>query len=174
MSRFNAGQFERIFNDVKRDIPDLRVGDFHINIAQTSVNYYKNENEDIRPERSAALADLGWIMRHRELRLDPISLVEGAYLRGLVRFIRTGTSPMRSRGLDASLFLDSFGNVYPSIMWDRKVGNIRESGFDLRPIWRGEPAERARKGIKDGLEPNFWTSCEAYQTITGHMLSLIS
>ncbi len=33
---------------------------------------------------------------------------------------------MKSRSLEASLFIDSFGNVYPSIMWDKKIGNIKE------------------------------------------------
>jgi Fe-coproporphyrin III synthase len=174
MSKFNAGQFQKVFEDVKRDIPELKVNDFHVNLAQTSENYYKNDGDDIRPQKEVALADLRWVIKHREFRLDPISLVEDAYMRGLIRFLETGTSPMRSRGLDASLFLDSYGNVYPSIMWDRKVGNIRESGFDLAPIWRNEQANKAREDIRKGLEPNFWTSCEAYQTITGNMLSLIS
>jgi len=173
MSKFNVGQFQRVFEDVKREIPGLKVNDFHVNIAQTSENYYKNENDDIRPNKEGALADIEWVIKHRESRLDPISLVEEAYMRGLVAFLKRGVSPMRSRGLDASLFMDSFGNVYPSIMWDRKVGNIRESAFDLRPIWRGDLAGNARDDIKNGLEPNSWTSCEAYQTITGNMLSLI-
>ncbi len=174
MSKFNVGQFQKVFEDVKRDIPELKVNDFHVNIAQTSENYYKNEGDDIRPNKEGALSDLEWVIKNREFRLDPIALVEDAYLRGLVTFLKTGISPMRSRGLDASLFMDSFGNVYPSIMWDRKIGNIKESGFYLKPIWRGELAGKARDDMKKGLEPNFWTSCEAYQTITGHMLSLIS
>jgi hypothetical protein len=95
-------------------------------------------------------------------------------MKGQLRYLKTGSSPMKSRGLDASLFMDSFGNVYPSIMWDRKVGNIKESQFDLRPIWNGELAKKTRQDIKDGNEPNFWTSCEAYQTLVGNVLSLIT
>jgi MoaA/NifB/PqqE/SkfB family radical SAM enzyme len=174
MSKFNAGQFQKVFEDVKKEIPDLKVNDFHVNLAQTSENYYKNESDDIRPDKAVALSDIEWVIKHREFRLDPIALVEDAYLRGLVSFLKSGSSPMRSRGLDASLFMDSFGNVYPSIMWDRKVGNIRESAFDLRPIWSGELAKKTRKDMEDGLEPSYWTSCEAYQTITGRMISLIS
>ncbi len=174
MSKFNAGQFQKVFEDVKKDIPSLKVNDFHVNLAQTSENYYKNESDDIRPDKAVALSDIEWVIKSREFRLDPISRVEDAYMRGLVSFLKRGTSPMRSKGLDASLFMDSFGNVYPSIMWDRKVGNIRESGFDLRPIWSSETTAKARKDMKDGLEPNYWTSCEAYQAITGNMFSLIA
>lgn len=174
LSKFNAGEFRRVFEDVKKDIPSLTVNDFHVNIAQTSENYYKNENDDIRPPKDIALSDIEWVMANREFKLDPIWLVEDAYLRRLIRFMKTGTSPMKSRSMEASLFMDSFGNVYPSIMWDRNVGNIRESGYDLKPLWRGELANKVRDDIKNGLEPSFWTSCEAYQTITGNMLSLIS
>jgi MoaA/NifB/PqqE/SkfB family radical SAM enzyme len=174
MSKFNVGHFQKVFEDVKKDIPNITVNDFHVNIAQTSENYYKNDTDDIRPNKEGALSDLAWVMKHREFKLDPISLVEDAYMRGLVRFLKVGSSPMKSRGLDASLFMDSFGNVYPSIMWDRKVGNIRETAFDLAPIWRNELSNKTRKDIKDGLEPNCWTSCEAYQTITGNMFSLLA
>ena len=174
MSKFNIGQFQKVFDDVKKDIPELKVNDFHVNLAQTSENYYKNDSDDIRPNKEGALLDIEWVIKNREFKLDPISLVEDAYMRGLVRFLKSGMSPMKSRGLDASLFMDSYGNVYPSIMWDRKVGNVRETGFDLAPIWKGELAKKTRDDIRDGLEPNCWTSCEAYQTITGNMISLIS
>jgi MoaA/NifB/PqqE/SkfB family radical SAM enzyme len=174
ISKFNAGQFQRVFGDVRNDIPGLTVNDFHINIAQTSENYYKNENDDIRPSKESTLHDLEWIIKNRRFSADPVSIVEDAFIRKQLQFVKTGESPMRSRGLDASLFMDSFGNVYPSIMWDRKIGNVRESAFDLRGIWHNEIAERTRREIKDGKEPKGWTSCEAYQTLTGKMLSIVT
>jgi len=173
MSKFNAGQFPKIFEDIKRDLPGISVNDFHINIAQTSKSYYKNENDDIVPSRELALQDLKWITENRRIHISAIEIIENAYMKGQVRYLKTGKSPMKSRGLDASLFMDSFGNVYPSIMWDRKVGNIRESGLDLRPIWNSELANKTRKEIKDGLEPDFWTACEAYQTLVGDVKSLV-
>jgi hypothetical protein len=76
---------------------------------------------------------------------------------------------MRSRSLDASLFMDSFGNLYPSIMWDKKVSNIREIDFDISRIWRSDYVNELRREIREGKEPKHWTACEAYQSIVGNI-----
>ena len=80
---------------------------------------------------------------------------------------------MRSRSMEASLFMDSFGNIYPSIMWDRKIGNIKDANYDLSKLWNNDIAKEIRNEIKSGKEPSQWTSCEAYQTLTGNVLSLL-
>ncbi len=167
LSRFNAGQFKRTLNDVKNDVPGITPNDFHINIARTSEHYYQNNNDDISPDRETAISDLKWVIRNREYRLDPISRIEHIYTKGQIHCLNTGKNPTRSRGLDASLYMDSFGNVYPSITWNKKVGNIKETDYSLEPIWHGREALNARREIKEGKEPNFWTSCEAYQAIIG-------
>jgi len=91
-----------------------------------------------------------------------------------VTFAKTGKPPMKSKSLDASLFMDSYGNVYPSIMWPRKLGSIRKTGYDLEPILHSNEADAIRRSIKEGREPSSWTSCEAYQSIVGRVPSLLS
>jgi len=99
--------------------------------------------------------------------------IENAFLKNLVDFVSKDETPMRSRSLDASLFMDSYGNVYPSIMWSRRIGNIKESGYSLEPLWHNDEAEQVRKLIKEGKEPKGWTACEAYQTLVGNIASLL-
>ena len=72
--------------------------------------------------------------------------------------------------MDASLFLDSYGNVFPSIMWDKKIGNVRDVDYDLSKIWHSRAADQARSEIKKGKDPENWTACEAYQSIIGDIL----
>lgn len=100
--------------------------------------------------------------------------LEAVFLKNLVRFANTGMSPIRSKSLDASIFLDSYGNVYPSIMWSNKVGNIRDAGYDLESILHGKEAREIRDAIKKREEPASWTSCEAYQSIAGDIPSFAS
>jgi MoaA/NifB/PqqE/SkfB family radical SAM enzyme len=173
LSKFNKGEFEKTFQSVKSDIPDIRYNDFHINLAQISTNYYGNADTDIKADNAEIVGELESILKHREFELGVIPFIETAFTRKLVEYAKTGTSPMRSRSLEASLFMDSYGNVYPSIMWDRKIGNVRNTAYDLSQLWNNEEAKGVRDAIKRGLEPNQWTSCEAYQTITGNMLSLL-
>jgi MoaA/NifB/PqqE/SkfB family radical SAM enzyme len=173
MTKFNSGEFRKTYEQVKKEIPDITVNSFHINLAQTSSNYYKNEGDNIKPESANVISELEWILANRRREFGPISMIENAFMKKLVYYARTGKSPMKSRSLDASLFLDSFGNVYPSIMWEKKIGNIRETNYDLAPLWHNEAAEEVRRDIKSRAEPNCWTSCEAFQAITGNVKSLI-
>ena len=173
MSKFNQGQFEQTYNAVKQLFPEVTYNDFHINLAQTSENYYKNESSDIRPDGGMAAREIEMFLEHRKKSADPMIIIENAFLKKLVGFAKTGKSPMRSRSLEASLFLDSWGGVYPSIMWNRKIGSIRDVDYDLSKLWKSEPAEAARKDIREGRSPDEWTACEAYQALTGRITSLI-
>ncbi len=172
LSKFNKGEFQKTYEAVKADIPDIRYNDFHINLAQISSNYYGNLNDDIRVNNPEVVGELESVLKHREFELGVIPIIETAFTRKLVEYAKTGYSPMKSRSLEASLFMDSYGNVYPSIMWDRKIGNVRDVNYDLSGLWNNDEAKGIREEIANGKEPNQWTSCEAYQTLTGNVLSL--
>jgi hypothetical protein len=101
-----------------------------------------------------------------------MELVERRFLKELLNFSRTGKSPMKCRSLDASLFMNSFGDVYPSIMWDSRLANVRDIDYDLAMVWEGKEAERLRRLIHEGRDPVHWTSCEAYQSIIGDLAGL--
>lgn len=172
LSKFNKGEFQKTYESVKKEIPDIRYNDFHINLAQVSSNYYGNESDDIKVNNPEVVGELESILKHREFEPAIIPMIETAFTRKLVEYAKTGHSPMKSRSLEASLFMDSYGNVYPSIMWDRKIGNIRDVNYDLLPLWNNSIANEIRKDIREGKEPNQWTSCEAYQILTGNVLSI--
>ncbi len=173
LNKFNKGEFHKTFEAVRTEIPDIRYNDFHINLAQVSSNYYGNANDDIKVNNSEVVGELESILKKREFEIGVIPMIESAFTRKLVQYAKTGVSPMKSRSLEASLFMDSFGNVYPSIMWDRKIGNIKDASFDLSHLWNNEIAKGIREDIASGNEPSQWTSCEAYQILTGSVMSLI-
>ncbi len=174
MSRFNQGKFAETFDAVKRDIPSIRYNDFHINLGQISDNYYGNSSLDIKPNDSEVLRELDMIIKGREREYGAIPAIENAFLKNLVRYAQTGKTPMKSKSLEASLFLDSYGDVYPSIMWNRKIGNIRDTDYSLDGIWHSDDAIEVRKLISEGKEPSQWTSCEAYQSIIGKIPRLLA
>ena len=173
INKFNEGQLIRTVEEVTKELPGITANDFHINLAQNSSNYYHNENNQIKAASDDMVAELEQFLKLRKPQFEPMQLVEGAFLKNLLVFAKSGKQPMRSRSLEASLFLDSWGNVYPSIMWDRKIANVRDVGFNLNSIWMGKEAEDVRAAIKRGDEPVQWTSCEAYQSIVGNVGSLL-
>jgi MoaA/NifB/PqqE/SkfB family radical SAM enzyme len=173
MSKYNQGELEKTFNEVKKEIPWITHNDFHINMGQISDSYYRNGSIDLSPDRESAAAEIKEFVSRRNFQPGMIPIIEGIFLKKLSEYVRTARQPMKSKSLDASLFLDSYGNVYPSIMWSRKIGNIRETGYSLGEIWKNSEAEEVRKIINEGREPVSWTACEAYQSIVGNVKGII-
>ncbi len=173
MSKFNEGQLEKTIELVKAELPWVTYNNFHVNVGQISDIYYTNSNLDIRPNREIIAKEITMLLSKRKTEIGPIPLIETAFLRKLVTYVKTGNSPLKGKSLDASLFMDSYGNVYPSIMWGRKIGNIRDVDYDLSKLWNNSEAVEVRKLIKEGKEPNAWTACEAYQTLVGNIGSML-
>ncbi|MGC8652066.1 MAG: radical SAM protein [Candidatus Micrarchaeia archaeon] len=172
LSNLNEGQFQKTYEAVKSDIPGITYNDFHINLAQISDNYYGNGNLSIKPSGAGIANEIAYVVRKRQRRLNAIEMIEHAFLKGLAVYARTGRMPLHSRSLEASVFMDSFGNIYPSIMWNQRIGNIRDSAYELSPLLENTVAQAVRQAVKEGREPVQWTSCEAYQAITGSIPSM--
>ncbi|MGC8671419.1 MAG: radical SAM/SPASM domain-containing protein [Candidatus Micrarchaeia archaeon] len=172
ISKFNQGQLEKSFELIKKDLPFVTYGDFHINVAQQSSGYYHN-SIDIMPDRDKAIDDIKVAIKGRGLPKSAMDLIENRFLKGLLYFVKSGKSPLRSKSLDASLFLDSTGNVYPSIMWDFKIGNIRDANYSLKELWEKREIKEIRKLTKEKKDPQAWTSCEAYQSILGDIKNIL-
>lgn len=173
MCKYNAGQLQQTFDAVSRDLPFVTANRFHVNLAQYSDVYYRNGGSDLAADCKMAAGELRAMLAQRRFEMGAISMIERAFLTNLLRYLESGTTPVKSRSLDASLFLDSFGDVYPSIMWDKKIGNIRDTGYELEPLWRSDSADEARRLMAEGQEPSSWTACEAHQALVGDVKQLI-
>ncbi|MGD0728964.1 MAG: radical SAM protein [Candidatus Micrarchaeaceae archaeon] len=171
ISKANQGMFQKTYQDVRMEIPEVTYNDFHLNIAQLSNNYYHNTDNTIIANREIALDELKNAFRNRKNELKAMDIIESKFLKGLISFAETGNAPVKCRSLDSSLFLDNFGNIYPSIMWDRKVANLRDISYDLGNVWHGDEAQQIRSLIDQNKDPVHWTSCEAYQSILGSIIS---
>ncbi len=174
MSRYNQGEFDNTVQKVKEVLPWVTYNNFHVNAGQVSEIYYNNKDMLLKQDQKIMSEELRLLIEKRGFELSAIYLIESAFLRKLNYYVKTGESPMKGRSLDASLFMDSFGNVFPSIMWGRKLGNIKNTGYMLSGLWHNEEAEEVRRLIREGKEPNSWTACEAYQTIVGNIKSVFS
>ena len=163
ISKFNAGQFARVFFEVKKEIKNLEVSDFHLNVAQYSANYYENTDLSLNPEPNAAVFDL--IFYRAKLKgLNALTIMDKRFSKGLLNFLNGKIKPHRS--LDTSVFVDSFGTVFPSIMHNQMIGCLRANNYELEPILNNQAAKDWRGHIQHNA---YWTSCEDYQTILGDL-----
>ncbi len=174
MSQHNLGLYDATFNAVKKEVPDLELKDFHLNIAHESSHYY--DNSGMLDTVTGVAGDdslIKEVRRYRKSRgliLGPVDFLEDRYLKSVEEYIRSKKTPVRCHSLRSSCFIDSWGEVYPCTMYDRKLGNIRNYEFSLEKIWNLPQTEDLQNEIWKGNCPHCWTPCEAYQSILGNLL----
>jgi MoaA/NifB/PqqE/SkfB family radical SAM enzyme len=168
LSSFNRGALLSIVERVRQDEPSVTEDDFHVNLAQESAHYYGNTG--LEPATAALLDDIDEFRRRRRSSLHPVAELERLYQKRLRSFVETGRSPIPCRALSSSLYIDPTWKVYPCTMWDRPLGDLRETGFSLAPFWRSPEADVVREEIAQGKCPHCWTPCEAYPSILGQIL----
>ena len=164
LSGHNAGMVEETYDSLRREIPSLRYGDLHVNVAQHSAHYYGNQPG--APDARVG-ADIAKHLARQPAELDTMRLVERSYLRHMQRFLTSGRTPVPCQALSASCYVDPQGIVYPCITFSRPLGNLRDAQFDLASLWQGSWMTSARTDVAAGRCPHCWTPCEAYQSILG-------
>jgi len=171
LSADNVDHFPKAFAAAQEQVPGLEYRDFHVNIVNEG-HYLHNASLDLKQkvDTEALARETEAYAALRGFGLGPVNYLERKYLSQVRRFLETGKTPMRCHALRSSCFIDSFGNVFPCTIYDRKIGNLRESEFDLGRIWKSEETEKVQREIWDYQCPQCWTPCEAYQSIMGNFL----
>ncbi len=172
ISEYNVGMVEETINEVRKEIKDATIDDFHFNVFHASPIYYGNKRVDLKGLKEKFLADVDYILEKKRTPTGLIPFIEKRYLQLLEKYFKTGKSPLPCKALASSVFIDPSGNVYPCTHMGLKLGNLRDFGFDLRRIWNAERAEEALKLIRNNECDGCWTPCEAYQTIFGNISKL--
>lgn len=168
LSKFNKGDLFEIYEAVKERLPWIGYRDFHVNLAQESGHYYQNIGMGM-PKEEDALKDMDEFLRRKGPMLHPVAWLEYTYQRLLRRFYRTGKSPLPCSALASSVFIDPHWQVFPCSMWGIELGNLRDTDFDLSPIWNAAETLERRRQVMEEKCPHCWTPCEAYQSILGSL-----
>lgn len=171
ISEYNLGYLMETYNDIKALLPDTRREDFHFNMFHISPHYYSNDNNgnDILNHSNELIDEIGVANKMRPSGFSPITFGERSYMKYLRNRATGERVPLRCASLHSSCFIDHTGNVYPCIHFDRKIGNLRESDYDLKVIWNSGKAMTTRNKIRRNKCPGCWTPCEAYQTILANL-----
>jgi len=171
LSQKNVDHFPAAFAAAKEQIPDLRYADYHVNIIHEGAYLHNEENHLRAKVETDALADATEdYARLRGFGVSPVNYLERTYLENVRKYLDSGKTPMRCHALRSSCFIDSWGNVFPCTIYDRKLGSLRDVDFDLGAIWRAEETRSVQKEIWEYDCPQCWTPCEAYQSIMGNFL----
>lgn len=173
LTEHNYDQYDATVAAVRQEIPDIQHSDFHLNLAQISDLYYGNRAL-IAPPLPLILKSVEQIRALRPKRLNPFELpfemLERAFLRHARAYVETGKTPMLCEALSSSTVLGTRGDVFPCIIYDRPIGNVREAGYSVERVWQGHARKQVREEIRQGQCPHCWTPCEAYQSILANTL----
>lgn len=171
LSALNADQYDRAFAAAKAECPWLTPRDYHINVAHTSSHYYGNEGASaLQLDRREIAQQLRRYRLARGLPKGVVDYIESQYLKAAERYLSTGVTPVRCQALRSSVFVDSWGDVYPCGMYDAKIASLRDHDYDLGRIWQLPRALELQQEIWDYKCPQCWTPCEANQTILANLL----
>jgi MoaA/NifB/PqqE/SkfB family radical SAM enzyme len=172
LSKHNAGLYKSTFEAVKKVLPELRSEDFHVNIAHESSHFYNNGSNELMDNASqeTIVNELKQYRKSRGPVIGPISFLENKYLGKVEKYLVTGKTPVRCHSLNSSCFIDSWGNVFPCVTYDHKLGNLRDYDFNLETIWNLPGTQKLQKEIWNGQCPQCWQPCEAYQSILGNLI----
>lgn len=168
LSSENYNKINETFAAVKKEIPSIKYKDFHINIYHTSEHYYGNSCGSF-PKKEVLYELRRFAKKKGSPFFNPIMFLEHKYLSYVKEYFKTDKTPLPCQALNASIFLDPQGEIYPCSMYNLKLGNIREK--PLNKIW--SESEKIRNDIYDGKCSQCWTPCEAYQTLFGNLNKLV-
>ncbi len=138
--------------------------------------YYRNTRDEVtmkeaKGELLPAIQKLGRAVVDRYGFLASAATLR--YFQGALDYIRDPWSRwLRCSAGSDSLFLDPYGNVYPCLFLDERMGNVRER--PMEEMWASEEASRCRARIRSGDCPGCWVECEAYRDIHKDLIGLAS
>lgn len=166
----SAGKFESFVNKMSEEISDFSVNDIHINTFNTSSHYYGDNTAKKVQNKYTKLAtrDLRFFLKHYNAMGGVAAMAERIFQNLAIEYLESGTTPLPCKSLASSVFLDPQGFLYPCIIWNSKLGNIRDFDYDLRKIISSKKYKNLLKTIYLKKCPNCWTACEGTHSMLGN------
>lgn len=144
----------------------------HLNIPHFSSHYYGN-TQDRGADGFGGEAhrrEIADALRLAASKPKPgggagMRAVERIYRAEAMRYLATGRTAITCSALQSTAYLSEKGEVYPCTIWDKPLGNVRQTNYALLPILEAARRAGVRQAVIEGRCPNCWTPCEAYPAI---------
>jgi MoaA/NifB/PqqE/SkfB family radical SAM enzyme len=146
--------------------------DFSLRPINISEHYYQNmdqKGEFQQDEITESLDAIGYTVNKEKGTLS--CLTNLAYLQGAKEFI-SDKRTMSCSAATESVFIDAYGDVYPCIVMNHKLGNIYQN--PLGDVLKSPSSWEAREIIKKLECPTCWLECEAYRDIKKDWMRLFN
>ncbi|MFH1854167.1 MAG: radical SAM protein [Candidatus Omnitrophota bacterium] len=168
MSRRNAGRFKEAFYAIKHVYPALRFDDVNVNIFQKSDFSYDNQDVEA-PDRDRLLEEIKEILSMDKDRFSINNFLRRTYLRLYPLCCRLKKTPVKCQAFSSSLFIDPYGNMFPCVVYNKKIINIKEMSGDFALFWNSGPAKELSRECSQNICPVCWSPCDAFSSISGSL-----
>jgi MoaA/NifB/PqqE/SkfB family radical SAM enzyme len=166
---FNAINTELI----KQNETPIEWGTLHLNIPHFSQHYYGNkEPKSCQKIEHAEIAEALQVTSKKQsdtakTHKTPLAmqLFEKIYRNEALQYLNQGNTNINCAALLTTTYLSEKGEVYPCTIWNKPLGNIRNTNYQLLPIIKNAQQQGIRKEIIEKKCPQCWTPCEAYPAI---------
>ena len=165
----NAEYVEATLAEIRKVIPDFKSSELHLNIGHESGHYFDNLGKAVTVDHTKVMRA---VEEHRHRNgggFHPVKFLEDRYQALVPKYYETGRSPLTCTAAKTSCFIDAYWNLFPCSIWDEKIGNLRESAFDLGALWTSQRRITIQKDVAADNCPGCWTPCEAYPTLLGNL-----
>jgi MoaA/NifB/PqqE/SkfB family radical SAM enzyme len=166
----NAAKVDETIEAIRQVIPDFSRKELHLNIGHESGHYFANLGYGGVSTYHAKVMEA--VEKHRQANgssLHPVHVLEDRYQALIPKYYETHKSPLPCTALSSSCFIDAYWNLFACSIWDEKVGNLRDNGFDLKALWESDRRKELREDVVEERCSHCWTPCEAYPTILGNL-----
>lgn len=143
--------------------------DFSFRPVNRSDFYYENlPGENINPETvTCVLKSIAYNVVNQKGHLGALTMLQ--YIIGAQKYLN-GERTLSCTAGSRSFFLDPTGDIYPCLVMNQKLGNIRKDSFEY--IWGSEKAEEVREKIRKSQCPTCWLECEVYRELMKNKIGL--
>jgi MoaA/NifB/PqqE/SkfB family radical SAM enzyme len=170
----NADKVDETIAAIRAVIPDFKRSELHLNVGHESGHYFDNLGYRVEQRHAEVIRSLDEHRRALGVSVHPVRILEDRYQALVSTYLETHKSPLPCTALSSSCFIDAYWNLFACSIWDAKVGNLRENGFDLQAMWDSQRRKELRDDVAGERCSHCWTPCEAYPTILGNLVRAVT
>lgn len=164
ISKENVEHMSKVY-DLSRELGV----EFTLALAQSSEFFFGGKEVKEAPSEEVLKDQFDYLINKELKGWRPKRWARAYFAKSLFDFARTGKQTLPSRAGRDFFFLDPFGNIYPSVIHNSIMGNIKEKSFI--EIWNSKEAKEARKKVKESNQ-DAWMICTARSAIKRHPIKV--
>ena len=150
---------DEFVNTDKADIPTISADDLHFNFYHVSGHYYGNESLGEKGKEGIDFNEIRKYMRMPARRNLVKNFLDDKYVYYLEKFLKGEKIPLKCQAMHGSVFVDTYGTIFPCLFYNRAIGKLNEIDYDINKLLKDPDLNQLKTEIENKNCPNCWTPC---------------